>query len=305
MHDSSCNTALEPTRLVVNSSQRTVLLCKCNMDENASWVANQPDPERLAPNLIGGKGGLPLADTPTPQRPKRKQPFLRKGSGSVEKRLEASRQRKYVPNGGFLTGSAEEASIPGSSVGSSGQPCRTGSGEAAHSKTPEGGGTALDPDIDSWHEQSGSGALQEHHPDRGDSHTDFSNKISTGVNQPVRGDQSGRRQPLAPISLSSQKDDFWEMLGGNQSGFAPGVRAQMIPELAVLRREDGQRLDGFGNGEMEQGIWNAKQAAEVRPAHSSVAERSCLCVDALFHILKALASPHGEITWCNQEARCG
>jgi hypothetical protein len=302
MHVYSCKTAVDPAGLFVNPSQRTVLLCKSNMDENASWVANQPDPERLPLKSLGGKAGLPLSDTATPQRPKRKQPFLRKGSGSVEKRLEASRQRKYVPKGGFLTGSPEEASIPGSSNACSLQPCRRGSGEAAHSKTPQGGRTALSPDIDPWHEHSGSGALQEHQPDRGDAHSNLSNNVSPVVNQTVRGGEcSGARQPLAPILLNSQKDDSWEMLGGTQSGFAPAVRAEMTSELAVLQREDSQRLEGFSSGQMEQGSWNAKQAAEVRLALTCVAKKS----RHMFFQLKSLASPNRKIRLCNLNAETG
>lgn len=68
------------------------------MAENLSWIGNQPNRyQSLDPSNIGIESGPCVAS-----RSKPKQPFLRKGSGNVQRRLAASKERKYVPKGGFL-----------------------------------------------------------------------------------------------------------------------------------------------------------------------------------------------------------
>jgi hypothetical protein len=69
------------------------------MPENISWIGNQSDQLLSESNPHSGKE-LGVGE---PSVAKPKQPFLRKGSGNVQKRLAAARERKYVPKGGFLT----------------------------------------------------------------------------------------------------------------------------------------------------------------------------------------------------------
>eukprot|EP00884_Botryococcus_braunii_P012519 jgi/Botrbrau1/21268/Bobra.39_2s0058.1 len=68
------------------------------MAENLSWIGNQPDRcLSIEPSNDVTDSGYNAVSMS-----KQKQPFLRKGSGNVQKRLAASKERKYVPKGGFL-----------------------------------------------------------------------------------------------------------------------------------------------------------------------------------------------------------
>lgn len=70
------------------------------MAENSSWLGNQPQEAITVEARSHGAVSMLW------------KPFLKKGSGSVQRRLVATRERKYVPKGGFIS----EECLPSSEV---------------------------------------------------------------------------------------------------------------------------------------------------------------------------------------------